>query len=200
MSEHHDLLHRQARALVASHAFVGATVADLVQFLEHCREVRYEDGDALCWERSAGQELMVLVGGMVSVQKRDARGGDRELARVRAPALIGHMSLVDGSPRSATCRAAGVVVCRVLDRGRYLRLIEEPGPVGSTLRRLLLSSLHKQLSRANAYLRKLVGGEPLGPSITIDDGERVVSMDDLALTSLSLSGYEVEELTTEEGL
>ena len=67
------------------------------------------------------------------------------------------MALIDKSKRSATCQALGEVEVVVIAEDVYQRLFDEPSAIGTTLRRLLLSSLCCQLTGANAYFRDLIG-------------------------------------------
>ena len=78
---------------------------------------------------------------------------------MKAPSLVGHMSLVDRSPRSASCIAMGKTVCASLDRRKYDTLLTETSARGMALRRLLLASLTKQLADANSRIRGLIEGE-----------------------------------------
>lgn len=151
------LLTRAAR-LIETHPSPAADPEALARLLERCQPLRLMDGAELCREGEPGNALFFLMDGSVQVWRRDNRQQPRRLATVDAPALVGHMALVDGSTRSASCSAVGHVRALVLERAAYQALMSELSPEGTALRRLLLSSLSQQLTGGNRQLRALVGG------------------------------------------
>ncbi len=152
-----DLLLRTAAArLLETHRCEGVRVEDMLAMVAGCEQRSLGDGQVLCTEGEPGASLFILIQGRIRVMKKDPRGNQRELAVLDAPALLGHMSLVDGSPRSATCLAAGPVQLVEMSRRVYDFRIGELGPPGTALRRLLLSSLTRQLVRGNAQLDALL--------------------------------------------
>jgi len=145
-----------ASELLALHAFRGADEHDLLALLNQCALRELEAGTVLCEEDTPGEELYFLLEGTVEVLKRDPRGQDRSLGVIEAPAILGHMSLVDRSKRSATCRAGEALLVAALDRPRFNHLFGAPSAEGSALRRLLAASIADQLARGNARLRALI--------------------------------------------
>ncbi len=91
---------------------------------------------------------------------RDYLGVEQDLAQLGAPTMFGHMGLIDGSPRSATCVALGEARINILDRERFQGLVEDPGVQGDMFRRLLISAMNRQLSGGNQALRRLLASEP----------------------------------------
>ena len=63
----------------------------------------------MCGEGQPSDSMFVTMEGSVQVLKRDTTGTEKELAVIPAPSMIGQMGLVDGSARSATCRAASAI-------------------------------------------------------------------------------------------
>lgn len=153
-----EYLVSRAAQLIETHPYPSADADALSTLLERCQPLRLMDGAELCREGEPGNALFFLMDGSIEVWRRDNRGEPRVLARVDAPALVGHMALVDGSTRSASCSAIGHVRALVLDRQTYLAIMSELSPEGTALRRLLLSSLSQQLTGGNRQLRALVGG------------------------------------------
>ncbi len=152
-----DILLRPAAArLLDAHRCEGVRVEDMLAMMADCEQRALSDGQVLCTEGEPGASLFILIRGRIRVMKRDPRGNQRELAMLEAPALLGHMSLVDGSPRSATCLAAGPIQLVEMSRRVYDFRIGELGPPGTALRRLLLSSLTQQLVGGNARLNALM--------------------------------------------
>lgn len=147
---------RLAKRLVANHPFPGASHAALERLMSQGEVRKLGAWEVLCDEGESGDEMWFLLRGRVEVQRKDLMGQARPLGIIDAPALIGHMSLVDRSPRSATCVAQTDVELVVVNSTVYDRLLSEASLSGSSLRRLLLSSLCGQLVSANAQIRQLV--------------------------------------------
>ncbi len=134
----------------------GVHPRDLAAVLELARPIELAHGDALCREGERGEAMFWLVRGAVRVSHRDFKGQPRDLAVLAAPALVGHMALVDGSNRSASCIADGPAVALALDRAGFQRLTGEDTPRGAALRRVVLTSLARQLGAANRRVRGLL--------------------------------------------
>jgi hypothetical protein len=82
--------------------------------------------DSLCEEGDEGDDLFVLLEGRASVLAvhRDEAGnnvGESEVAVLPAGEVIGEMSLLDGSPRSATVRPKDESIRVLRIPGRYFR-------------------------------------------------------------------------------
>ena len=92
----------------------------LLASVEPARE--YDKGDVLCTEGDPGRSCFVLATGSVDVV-RTIDGDDKVLATLRAGAIVGQMSLVDRSPRSATVVAANYTVVLELTREVFERLL-----------------------------------------------------------------------------
>lgn len=112
--------------------------------------------EILCTEGETGDSLYVLLKGSIRVTRRDHVGRARALTTMSAPALVGHMSLVDNSPRSATCTAEGAVTVAAFDRRTYGTLVSEATPRGTAMRRVLLASLTRQLGDSNDRIKALI--------------------------------------------
>jgi len=151
-----DAADRLAKRMVANHPFPGANHAALERLLDRGEVRKLEDGASLCKEGDPGNELWFLLRGRIKVQRKDMSGTVRDLSLIQAPALIGHMAIIDRSPRSASCIADGEVELVALNTDVYDRLMAESSSAGSVLRRLLLSSLCGQLAQANSQIRSLV--------------------------------------------
>jgi CRP-like cAMP-binding protein len=151
-------LRDQAAGLMENHPCRGLKAEHLAEVLAAATLRRLSDGDALCVEGEPGDAMFFLIDGAIRVQRRDARGTMRELAVMTPPTLVGHMSLVDNSPRSASCIARGRTVVAALDRRTYSQILTEPSARGMALRRLLLSSLTTQLATANERIADLIDG------------------------------------------
>ena len=155
-----------ASAFLAAHPYVMADSSHLVSILQGCTPRELQEGEILCREGEPGVELYFLLRGVIRVQKAGPDGEPVFLGRVQAPALLGQMAILDRTRRSATCTAEGTALVVVMDQPRFAELIRSTGGEGHTLRRLLLSSLTRQLVKGNAHLRKVTATQIDEPSTT----------------------------------
>lgn len=82
-------------------------------------------GDIL-WEAGEASTFVVWVEeGILEVVQHSLQGEDAVLNRLGVGELAGEMSCLDGNPHSATLRAAGPVVVRVMDRQAFLEWLRE---------------------------------------------------------------------------
>ena len=116
--------------------------------------------------------MWILVEGDVAVQKRNYQGVAQALPEVGAPALLGHMGMVDGQPRSATCTAHGNSRVIVLSQPVFQAVMADPGPAGDLFRRLLIAGMNRQLASGNAELRRLLHPEEVArrPAAVTEEG------------------------------
>ncbi len=153
-----DALLQQTRNLLEAHPVRGVHPEDLVRVLAASAMRRMSGGEVLCAEGDPGDSMYFLLDGAIKVTRTDPHGRVRELALVESPAIVGHMALIDNSPRSATCTAKGRTIVASLDRKLWLRLLSEPSERGTALRRVICASLTRQLVGANSSIRKLIDG------------------------------------------
>jgi hypothetical protein len=108
---------------------------DLLDLAELTREEKIPPGQALCEQgKSDSGDLFVILAGRAAVV---VQGGEGEIAELGPGEVVGELSLLDGSPRSAT----------VVPRGGPLRVLRIPArafrdrllPRGSVSRSLLLT-------------------------------------------------------------
>ena len=102
-------------------------------------------GDILVEERSADDDAYLLVDGSVRVV---ARGEERTLALIGAPALVGEMAVVQGQGRSATVLADTPATVLRLPAKELRRLIEEQPLFGTAMRE------RTDLLLADAFLKR----------------------------------------------
>jgi len=198
-----------AKRIVAHHSFPGASHAAIQRVLNKGEYKSLPHGADLCVEGDPGDEIFFLVRGNITVLRKDINGEDRVLSDMTCPCVFGHMAVVDGSRRSATCRANGPVEMVVLHRRSVDLLITEGSVAGVALRRLLIASLCDQLCSANGFVRKIVLDNSHGDDITqpppatgttpVQPAKKNTRVrrkdsdeDDLRTLSLKLGGWEAE--------
>ena len=155
-----DVLIEQSRNLLQAHPVRGVQPEALARVLTGAQLKRMDNGDVLCSEGDPGDAMYFLLDGAIKVTRTDPHGKIRELAVLESPAIVGHMALIDHSPRSASCAASGRTVVASLNRDTWSKMLHEPTSRGTALRRILCASLTRQLVGANARIRTLVAGVP----------------------------------------
>lgn len=124
--------------------------------------VRAQPGQVLIAEGEVSEWMMILLVGTVDVDKRrvgvhaDSPGDTTRLAVLREGAVIGEMSMLDGEPRSASCRALSVVECAVLTRAAVGNLVSSHPAVAAKLLVKLTQLLAQRLRNISSQLVKVL--------------------------------------------
>lgn len=181
-------LQSYAQALSKAHGIVDSRSASaLANVLARGRRERRNDGEVLVAEGTAADSLLFLVHGAVRVRQRDLNGRLRDLTTMPAPAVLGHTALIDETPRTASCIAAGRVELVTLDRDVFRELLAAATDVGAALRRLLLKCLVRQLDRGNGLLRQAIA------SPAARGGDEDLSVAELLRVAGALEGFHVSD-------
>lgn len=88
-------------------------------------ERTYLKGQVLFHEGDPGNSLWVLATGLVKVSVASRQGDEMLLVTLAPPETFGELSLIDGSPRSATVEVAETARVLILGRDVWARLIKE---------------------------------------------------------------------------
>jgi CRP-like cAMP-binding protein len=115
----------------------------------------YEQGADLCIEGSPGQSCYVLATGEVTIYKL-IDSEERNLATLRAGSLVGQMSLVDRSPRSATVRANKYTIALELNREVFMRLLNAHSPLALRFQSQIAVAGIRQLRMATQKLSQIL--------------------------------------------
>src|SRR4051812_37306354 len=136
-----DALSQQEELLQVSPLLRDFTPAEADLLGASMLKIRARPGQLLITEGEANDWMMMLLSGVVDVGKRKI-GADVDameptpitrLAVIKAGAVIGEMSMLDGEPRYASCWALSVVDAAVLSRAAVSRLITVHPGVGAKL-------------------------------------------------------------------
>jgi CRP-like cAMP-binding protein len=155
--ERHQL-EQAAVALLRHHQFAGADARALADLLERGTAFKQPGGTVLYREGEKADALFFLLEGRLQITVADGRSQQRELAVIEAPAIVGHVSMVDGAARNATCGVMQLASLVAMDASTYRAILDQPSAAGTTLRRILLSSLVQQQTAGNDRLRSLLTG------------------------------------------
>ncbi len=84
-----------------------------------------EAGETLFREGDAGDEMYLIKSGKIRIVKEMDKGEEKNLAVLEAGAFFGEMSVLDKRPRSASAIAEIDTELIIVDRGVFLRKINE---------------------------------------------------------------------------
>jgi small-conductance mechanosensitive channel/CRP-like cAMP-binding protein len=115
----------------------GLDEEQLATLVPSLYDVEYGLGEIICREGEAGNTFYVLRSGVVEVVAHGAKGEDRHVADLTAPAFFGEMSLLTGEPRSATVRAKSDARVLVVEREGFDGLFRSNPAVAETISRTL---------------------------------------------------------------
>jgi CRP/FNR family cyclic AMP-dependent transcriptional regulator len=93
-------------------AFHAMGTADAALFLSLMEERISARGVPLFREGESGEGLYVILDGRISITKKNAKGGEREVAVLDRHEVVGEMDLISDRPHNSG--AKGQVACRLL--------------------------------------------------------------------------------------
>ena len=109
--------------------------------------------EVIC-EGEPGDFMMLLLEGSIQVFKRDRWNGQRLIAVLQPGHTVGEMSMIDGEPRFATCKAEESCLVTVLTREALARIILEQPVLGAKILMELVLMLSQRLRQTS---QRLVG-------------------------------------------
>jgi CRP/FNR family transcriptional regulator, cyclic AMP receptor protein len=113
----------------------------------------YDAGHVFVREGARGDDVHLVVAGEVAVTRVRA-GGQHELNRMRAGDLFGLVALVDDSPRSATCTAAGHCTVASLPRSALLLLMNQQAELAYAFQHALGAQLARDFRNLSQRIRQ----------------------------------------------
>ena len=141
------------KKLVQIPIFGGLTVAEASEFFDVAQELADDKGKVLFREGDAGDALLVILEGEVSVSKRGV-----ELARLSRHAVLGEMTLVDEQEaRSATATALTEVKLLKVPSKRVQKLIKADNVAALKVVANLAQVMSKRLAAINEKLVTSLG-------------------------------------------
>jgi CRP-like cAMP-binding protein len=104
-------------------AFAAMTPADAEAFLETMQERSVAAGEPLFRESSLGDGLFVVLEGRVGIFKRNAKGGEREVAILERNEVLGEMDLISDRPHTTGARVLSDGRLLFLPKGRFQEML-----------------------------------------------------------------------------
>ncbi len=102
----------------------------------------------------------LLEAGQITLELRAEPTGPAVRHTVRAPALLGLPSAVDGGARGGTAAAAQPCALRALPAATLARALQGADPTSEALRELLLAAMWSDLREATLLLREHLRARP----------------------------------------
>lgn len=113
---------------------------------------KYREGEELFHEGDEGPEMFLLVSGQVESVMSCPDGSTRKVGEFGPKELFGEMSIIEGAPRSASCRAMVDTLVLVLSGIDFFRLTWDHPVLGTKILTALSKILIQRLSQASSFL------------------------------------------------
>jgi len=143
-----QLMQLAAELIRSSHAS-GVKPRDLATLIAGLPPDLFELGEYIYVEGDPAEHFHFLIDGTVRVLVGD---DERELIQLRAPAILGHLGVLTGLPRSATVQACGDARLARMSHRELWRVVASDDPAAQGLRRMLLASMSQLISQTNQRL------------------------------------------------
>jgi len=118
----------------------------------------YRKSEVIFEENSLGNEMYIIHSGRVRLFTQGQRGEKVTLDIIEEGGIFGEMTLIDGSPRSATAVAEEDTRLIALDRPKFLYMIQQQPMFVFTI----MHALCERIREANLLLAKARGEEAPG--------------------------------------
>ncbi|HOD74783.1 MAG TPA: cyclic nucleotide-binding domain-containing protein [Syntrophorhabdaceae bacterium] len=125
---------------------------ELVTLAGYMGTMTYRKGTTIFEEGDREIFMCVVVKGGVAILKKDERMDPKRLTVIGLGKVIGEMSMIDGSPRSATATAAADTILVVLSKESMDRLFKEKPHVGLKLLKKIAHSMSQRLRQTTGVL------------------------------------------------
>lgn len=115
------------------------------------RRRRYRRGSTIFFEGDPGDSLLIIVSGAVKIYKAAEDGREKTLTILEKGDFFGEMGVFDGAPRSAAAEALSDCEVLIIDRSRFLDLLDATPGLATDV----ALALAERLRRANDDLERL---------------------------------------------
>ncbi|MCK6503087.1 cyclic nucleotide-binding domain-containing protein [Myxococcota bacterium] len=140
------------QVLKSSPHFIGLTNQLMERLASELEPVAFAEGDRILEEGSIKGDAWIVAAGRVGAWRQTAMDKHEKLATLQPGALFGHVSIMDGDLRTATCIAETPAWLYRVPRELCETLVDNATPEGRALRRCLIDASVQQLMTANQRL------------------------------------------------
>lgn len=117
--------------------------------------VPFARGETVVAEGEHEGDAWIVASGQVGVYRQTAHGRHERLGELGGGTLFGHLSIIDGDARTATCVAEGPAWMLRVPRELVEVLVDNATPEGRALRLCLMDALARQLDQAESTLARV---------------------------------------------
>src|SRR5262249_42302305 len=135
-------------ALANMPLFARLTERELPRVMQAVEAREYQDGQIVMREGEKGDELFIVLAGIVVV-----KGGDEDLPRLRAGEQVGGMALIRSVPRSATVVAEGGAELIAIRRADFFEILRKEHEIAVKMLWQFLGVLADRLDATSSELR-----------------------------------------------
>jgi len=135
----------------SSHLFKSLGEEGRTELIESGYVVSYDEGQFLLEQGQVGSTMFLIMQGSVSIETDRGAGNSIHLAELGRGACIGEVSVLTGSPRTATVKALSSVKVVAFEKHRVQRVIDAHPKVRALLETMIMG-------RARDTVEKLIGG------------------------------------------
>ncbi len=148
-------LSRRVQLLEAAGLNKEMTPAESEALSGIAEERSYSKGRVILVEDSKSRDLFIICHGRVSIRLSlpTESGKEEVIYTMRDGQIFGELSLVDGSPRSATVKAEEDVVTCAYEYDKLMKLLDENPRIGFLLMRNIASIISQRVRNTNMLWR-----------------------------------------------
>lgn len=139
--------------------FAGLGEGDARMFLSTMKERPVARGEPILLEGESGDGLFVLLEGSVSIVKRNAKGGERQVALLERNEVFGEMDLISDRPHTSGAKAAESSRLLFLPKKEFQRLLVAGNPGAASMVIYFARMLAGRLDEANRNMMSLLDGD-----------------------------------------
>ena len=125
---------------------------ELLDLSRYMGTMKFAKGAAVFEEGDTDVFMCIVVKGGVNILKKDENMDEKRVAVIGVGKVIGEMSMIDGSPRSASAVAATNTTLVVLSKESMNRLFREKPGVGIKLLQKIAFSISQRLRQTTGVL------------------------------------------------
>ncbi len=151
--KHSDPLDGILRLLRQVPVFINLNDSELQQIREVMHMRKYTDSEVVFREGEPGTGMYVIIKGVVRVVLHHGQDDEIELVRLEQGDFFGEFSLLDDSPRSATCVVEGSTELGGFFRPDLMDIVERQPQMGNKVLLKLADVVAERLRQTNADLR-----------------------------------------------
>lgn len=125
--------------------------AQLIDLASYLKERRFRRGEYVIYEGDEGNELFIIIEGLVKITKLNEDGREKILTTLGEGEFFGELALVDGAPRSATVQTKSACIMYSLARNEFMNLLKQAPEVCLSI----ITVLARRLREANIQIEDM---------------------------------------------